>query len=165
MATDMSDATNVTDQAKRLHFAETLLHVSRTVAAMETLDDVLAALIDMTVLETHSDRGTLVPQRSCHRRAVLAGSCRASRRSRSVCSTMSASPAGSSPRTSRLIINDAYGDPRFNREVDEQTGYETRNLVCAPITTALGVVIGVAQVLNKQRGRLQPRRPRAGRSR
>ena len=67
MATDMSDTTNVTDQAKRLHFAETLLHVSRTVAAMETLDDVLAALIEMTVLETDSDRGTLVPQRSCHR--------------------------------------------------------------------------------------------------
>ena len=41
MATDMSDTTNVTEQAKRLHFAETLLHVSRTVSAMETLDDVL----------------------------------------------------------------------------------------------------------------------------
>ncbi|MDQ1512049.1 MAG: adenylate cyclase, partial [Actinomycetota bacterium] len=51
-----------------------------------------------------------------------------------------------------LIINDAYADPRFNREIDEQTGYTTRNLVCAPITTARGAVIGVAQVLNKKSG-------------
>ena len=38
MATDMSESAGVTEQAKRLHFAETLLHVSRTVSAMETLD-------------------------------------------------------------------------------------------------------------------------------
>ena len=59
MAPDRSDTLTAAEQAKRLHFAETLLHVSRTVSAMETLDDVLAALIEMTVTETDSDRGTL----------------------------------------------------------------------------------------------------------
>ena len=59
------NALSPTEQAKRLHFAETLLHVSRTVSAMETLDDVLAALIEMTVRDRFRPRD-LVPQRSCH---------------------------------------------------------------------------------------------------
>src|SRR5947209_8588233 len=59
MPADTSSAATLAEQAKRLHVAETLLYVSRTVSAMETLDEVLAALIEMTVRETGSDRGTL----------------------------------------------------------------------------------------------------------
>ncbi len=151
MATDMSDTTNVTDQAKRLHFAETLLHVSRTVSAMETLDDVLAALIEMTVLETDSDRGTLFlndPATGELYSRVLQGE-----QTLEIRLLNDVGIAGRVFTTHEsLIINDAYADPRFNRQVDELTGYETRNLVCAPITTARGVVIGVAQVLNRRTG-------------
>jgi hypothetical protein len=32
-------------------------------------------------------------------------------------------------------LDDAYTDPRFNREVDAHTGYRTRSLLCIPITT------------------------------
>ncbi len=151
MATDMSDTTNVTEQAKRLHFAETLLHVSRTVSGMEKLDDVLAALIEMTVLETDSDRGTLFlndPATGELYSRVLQGE--------QTLEIRLLNDVGIAGRVftmhESLIINGAYADPRFNREVDELTGYETRNLVCAPITTARGVVIGVAQVLNKRAG-------------
>ena len=151
MATDMSDTTNVTEQAKRLHFAETLLHVSRTVSAIETLDDVLAALIEMTVLETDSDRGTLFlndPATGELYSRVLQGE-----QTLEIRLLNDVGIAGRVFTTHEsLIINDAYADPRFNREVDELTGYETRNLVCAPIITARGVVIGVAQVLNKRAG-------------
>ncbi len=49
------------------------------------------------------------------------------------------------------IIPDAYADPRFNQEVDKKTGYRTRNILCAPIR-AKDRVIGVAQVLNKNKG-------------
>jgi len=48
------------------------------------------------------------------------------------------------------IINDPYSDPRFNPEVDKNTGYKTENILCVPIRTAEGNVIGVAQVLNKK---------------
>jgi adenylate cyclase len=151
MAADMSDTTNVTEQAKRLHFAETLLHVSRTVSAMETLDEVLAALIEMTVLETDSDRGTLFlndPATGELYSRVLQGE-----QTLEIRLLNDVGIAGRVFTTHEsLIINGAYADPRFNREVDELTGYETRNLVCAPITTARGVVIGVAQVLNKRAG-------------
>ncbi len=151
MATDAPDTAEVADQAKRLHFAETLLHVSRTVSAMETLDDALAALVEMTVLETGSDRGTLFlndPATGELYSRVLQGE-----QTLEIRMLNDVGIAGRVFTTHEsLIINDAYGDPRFNRNIDELTGYTTRSLVCAPIRTARGAVIGVAQVLNKRSG-------------
>ncbi len=54
----------------------------------------------------------------------------------------------------RAIVNvpDAYADPRFNQEVDKQTGYTTRCLLAIPLVDPMGALIGVAQVLNKEGG-------------
>lgn len=49
------------------------------------------------------------------------------------------------------IIPDAYHDPRFNRSVDEETGYRTRNILCTPIRNGQKI-IGVTQVINKLDG-------------
>lgn len=43
-------------------------------------------------------------------------------------------------------------DSRFNKEVDQQTGYRTRSLLCMPILNAEDHVIGVAQIMNKAEG-------------
>lgn len=50
------------------------------------------------------------------------------------------------------IISDAYSDPRFNSEVDRNTGYETRNILCAPVRNWDNKIIGVTEVLNKASG-------------
>lgn len=50
-----------------------------------------------------------------------------------------------------LNIVDAYADERFNRSIDQQTGYVTRSLLCMPIFSR-GVVIGVVQMVNKTSG-------------
>ena len=50
------------------------------------------------------------------------------------------------------VIDDAYIDSCFNAEIDKQTGYHTRNILCAPVRTRRGDVIGVAEVLNKHEG-------------
>lgn len=47
-------------------------------------------------------------------------------------------------------IPDAYADPRFDRRVDRNTGYHTRNILCMPITNKTGARIGVTEVLNKR---------------
>ncbi|MBS0334469.1 MAG: PAS domain S-box protein, partial [Proteobacteria bacterium] len=49
-------------------------------------------------------------------------------------------------------IADPYADPRFNREVDLQTGFTTRSILCVPIATKAGARIGVAQALNRRGG-------------
>jgi sigma-B regulation protein RsbU (phosphoserine phosphatase) len=50
-------------------------------------------------------------------------------------------------------IADAYADPRFNPEVDKETGFRTRSLLSAPMTGHDGRLAGVIQVLNKTHGR------------
>jgi adenylate cyclase len=52
-----------------------------------------------------------------------------------------------------LVIDDPYADPRFNHHVDEKTGYRTKNIIAVPVKTIKGEIIGVLQVLNKQKGR------------
>ena len=47
------------------------------------------------------------------------------------------------------IVNEPYADPRFNAEVDIQTGFQTRNVLSVPIVHK-GKTTGVAQVLNKR---------------
>ncbi|MGB6065864.1 MAG: sigma 54-interacting transcriptional regulator [Desulfomonilaceae bacterium] len=51
-----------------------------------------------------------------------------------------------------LNIVDTYKDPRFNKAVDPQTGFRTKNLLCVPLRVPGGPVIGVFQVLNKRAG-------------
>jgi adenylate cyclase len=51
-----------------------------------------------------------------------------------------------------LIIHDPYSDPRFNHRIDKHTGYKTRDIICVPVKTARGQIIGVLQALNKISG-------------
>ena len=139
------------EQAKRLRLAETLVNVSKTVAAMETLDEVLAALVDLTARETEADRGTLFlhdPSTGELYSRVAQGE-----QSREIRFLDDQGIAGRVFQTrSGVVVNDPYANPDFNRDIDTQTGYETRNIVCSPVRTARGTVIGVAQVLNRRNG-------------
>ncbi len=56
-----------------------------------------------------------------------------------------------------LNIPDAYSHPLFNREIDRQTGYQTRNILCMPIFDTKQRVVAVVQMLNK--GGEQPFEP------
>jgi len=46
-------------------------------------------------------------------------------------------------------IPDAYQDSRFNQDIDKRTGYKTKSILCMPVMSGDGHVIGVAQVINK----------------
>lgn len=48
-----------------------------------------------------------------------------------------------------ILINSPYEDERFNPEVDKQTGYQTRSILCIPVTNSRGEVIGAYQAINK----------------
>jgi GAF domain-containing protein len=52
----------------------------------------------------------------------------------------------------RQRIDDAYLDSRFNTEVDLKTGYKTKTLLCAPLKSTSGEIIGVIQGINKKNG-------------
>lgn len=49
-------------------------------------------------------------------------------------------------------IEDAYSDPRFNKDVDIKSGYHTKSILCMPIKNNNQEIIGAFQVLNKLEG-------------
>lgn len=61
--------------------------------------------------------------------------------------------AGETAQRRRLInVPDCYADPRFNRDVDRQTGYVTRCMLSVPLLGVDEALVGVLQVLNKSTG-------------
>ena len=49
-----------------------------------------------------------------------------------------------------INIQDVYKDKRFNKEIDIQTGYKTKSILCMPIRNMSHEIIGAFQVLNKK---------------
>jgi sigma-B regulation protein RsbU (phosphoserine phosphatase) len=61
--------------------------------------------------------------------------------------------AGHVAKTRELLrIADAYADPRFSQQSDRDTRFKTRQVLCAPMLTHAGRLIGVIEVLNKGAG-------------
>ena len=133
--------------------AAILLQVAHRVAEAEKLDDQLAALIEMATQAIGADRGTLFlndPETHELYSRVAQGNFR--REIRILNHTGIAGHVFSTG--SGLLVDDAYADRRFNRSIDQQTGYRTRNIVCAPIKTMRGEVIGAIELLNKRGGKI-----------
>src|SRR5262249_38946347 len=121
-------------------------------AAFESLDDALHALVEMTTNEVGAERGSLFlndPATNELYSRVAQGNFR-----REIRLPNNTGIAGYVFTTGEsLNINDPYSDTRFNRSIDEQTGFVTRNILCVPIRTVKGDIIGVAQALNKRKGK------------
>jgi len=62
--------------------------------------------------------------------------------------------AGAAAQSGQIIrIDDAYSDPRFNPEIDKQTGFRTRSILCIPLRDQSGKVFAVTQLLNRLDGK------------
>ena len=49
-----------------------------------------------------------------------------------------------------VVLNEPYEDSRFNPAVDMETGYRTKSILCIPVTSEHGEMLGAYQALNKQ---------------
>jgi adenylate cyclase len=139
----------------KLQIAETLLQVAHRVAEAESLDEQLQAMVETVTAALGADRGTLFvndPETGELYSRIMQGSVK-----REIRITNTSGVAGHVFTTGKgAVINDAYADSHFNPAVDEQTGYTTRSILCAPIRTVKGEIIGVAEVLNKRDGKFSP---------
>jgi len=136
----------------RLYQAELLLSVAQTMATYESLDDMLRVLVEITTKEIHADRGTIFlndPETGELYSRVAQGNFQ--REIRIINNTGIAGHVFSTGES--LIVHDAYTDDRFNSAVDEKTGYTTKSILCVPIRTMKGEIIGAVQMLNKKKGR------------
>ena len=143
--------TAASNEKQQIHQMGLLLRVARDVAAQDTLDEMLRSIVEVSTQETGAESGTLFlndeSNNELYSRVAEGGTVREIRM------INSSGVAGHVFTTGEgAIVDDPYSDPRFNQAVDKQTGYLTHSLLCAPVRTAKGEVIGVLQVLNKQQG-------------
>lgn len=56
--------------------------------------------------------------------------------------------------TTGTVVNvaDAYRDPRFYHQIDDESGYRTHNLLAVPMRNQHGEIIGAFEALNKRSG-------------
>lgn len=132
--------------------AELLLSVTNRLAAHQNLQDQLSTLVDITTSALGAERGSLflndTRSGELYSRVAHGDSQRELRIANSAGLAGFVYSAGEG-----VIVDDAYSDPRFNRTIDEQTGFVTRSVLSCPVRTVNGEVIGVAQALNKIEGR------------
>lgn len=50
------------------------------------------------------------------------------------------------------VVNNVYEDDRFYKEVDNMTGFFTRNMICAPLLVSKDDCLGTLQSMNKKTG-------------
>ena len=129
--------------------AKILLEVARKVADGKTLDEQLETLVALVMEATVADRATLFVNdprtQELYSRVTVGGLRREIRILNHTGIAGHVFQAGKG-----LVVRDAYKDKRFNQGVDQQTGYRTRSIACAPIRTVRGEIIGVVEVLNRK---------------
>jgi phosphoserine phosphatase len=128
---------------------QVVLDVARALAATMVLDELLVLILDAARRLLHAERATLfmydadtheLYSRFTHDTGEIRFSA-----DRGIAGAVAMS-------RQTLNIPDAYADPRFNREIDRNTGFRTRCMVTIPLIGLDDRLVGVIQVLNKTGG-------------
>ena len=150
---------NLKKKSKNLNFYKTelkktelLLEINKKIAGLKNLSEILWTIIDFVTENVDGDRGSLFLNDSetneLYSRVAQGELTREIR----ILNTVGIAGAIFTSQQGE-IIHDVYSDRRFNKEVDQETGYKTRNMICTPVKTVNGQIIGVIQILNKKKGR------------
>ena len=138
------------DTALRL---SALLDVAKTLISERNLDTLLQKILQEASRVVDADRGSLF----LHDREtgeLWAKIAQGIGGDREIRIPKGVGIAGHVAQTGEIIkLRNAYDDPRFNQSVDRATGYQTRSLLAVPMVDMHGQIVGVIQVLNKNRGR------------
>ena len=139
----------MSDPAQQIPRLRRLLDVTRQMAATTDLTQLLGMIVDAACAVLDCERTTIFlydRQRDELYSGVATGA-------ESIRFPTDRGIAGAAARE-RVVVNvpDAYADPRFNRDVDRQTGFRTRNLLTFPLENIDGELMGVLQALNRAGG-------------
>jgi serine phosphatase RsbU (regulator of sigma subunit) len=131
---------------KKLQDLRTLLEVAQAMTGMRELQPLLELIVASATRLVDADRTSLFllePDGSLWTRVA--------QDSTDIRLPPGFGIAGLVARTGETIaIADAYLDPRFSPDVDQRTGFRTRSILCVPLVTPSGSVVGVIEAMNKK---------------
>lgn len=125
-----------------------LLNVARTLAAETSLEHLLKTIAEEIKKVLKADRCTVflldkVSNELVSKIALGMGT-------QELRFPASKGLAGYVAQSGEIInIENAYSDERFNQDIDKETGYTTKTILCMPIWNMKHEILGVFQVLNK----------------
>lgn len=126
-----------------------ILEANKSLAATFDPTETLRIILHTATTETDAERGTIFLREPGAEELVsqiLEGGAVAPIRL-----SVGRGIAGTVAKTGQIIsIPDAYKDPRFDSRTDLASGFKTRSLLCAPLRTPGGEIVGVVQLLNKR---------------
>jgi sigma-B regulation protein RsbU (phosphoserine phosphatase) len=126
-----------------------LLEVARRLAATSDLNELLELILEQARGLLSAERASIFLYDSARRELFS----RLATGVESIRVSIDEGIAGAAARERRIVnVPEAYADPRFNREIDRQTGFVTRNILSIPLIDYQGELVGVLQVLNKTGG-------------
>ena len=136
---------------KELVKAKLLVEVCQELGSCKDINEALEALLNILVEHTNADRGSIFL--NDEQTGELYSRFMNGNYHREIRILNSQGLAGHVFTTGEpVIVHDAYQDARFDRSIDEKSGYQTRCILTVPIRSNLGMVMGVAQLLNKKGG-------------
>ena len=139
------------DEKRQLEHMNLLMRVARQVAAHDTLDQMLQAVVSASAEQTKASRGTLFLNDD--QTGELYSRFAQGTGVREIRILNTTGIAGNVFQTGKgAVVLDPYNDPRFNRAIDQETGFVTKSILCAPVRSVKGEVLGVLQMLNKTEG-------------
>ncbi len=124
---------------------------SRALGSTLDLSLLLARILEMAESQVEAERGTLflVDEKASEIWSLIAHGME----KKEIRLPLGTGIAGHVAQTGEIVnISDAYADPRFNPEVDKDTGFKTRNILCVPIQNKAAKTIAVLQLLNRKHG-------------
>ncbi|MBI5512012.1 MAG: GAF domain-containing protein [Deltaproteobacteria bacterium] len=137
---------------RRITKLTSLLDVAKAMTALRDLDQLLKLILDEALKVVDADRCSIwIVDRE--RNEIWTKVAHGLAKEQKIRIPLGVGIAGQVAATGKIInIPDAYADPRFNRQVDKDTGYRTRNILGVPMRYTTGEVTGVLQALNKVKG-------------
>jgi len=141
------------DDTSRFHEMMTIVEVNRVISREKNLDRLLFRIVHEITLAINAERSTLYLY-DPDKREIWAKIAEGIESDRVIHLPLGKGVAGTVAQSlkTEVINDDVYGDPRFNREVDEWSGFRTSNMICMPILGSQLELLGVIQVLNKKKG-------------
>ncbi len=146
-----SKETKIADVIHETKKLSVLLEISRSLHSIVDFDELLHRIIVLVTDTVQAERATLFLVDKT-RKMLWARSGLGIEKSE-ISFPINKGIAGEVATTGEAqIIDNPYNHPLFNKEIDQQTGFKTRNILCVPMRNTEGTVIGVFQILNKAGG-------------
>lgn len=140
-----------TDLNDRINKLESVLDASKAIHSILNLDDLLSAILSKSIECIGAERGTIYL--IDNKKDVFWSKVQTGEEKLTIELPLGVGIAGHVAKTGKTVnVKDTSKDSRFYEEIDNSSGFTTKNMLCMPLKNRKNNILGVFQLLNKNTG-------------